>query len=284
MEKRGAILSGLGGGLLFGAMQSFTVGPARGVFMGVLFAAGVTWFLRRFASSDSIQEQIAPAEDDLLPGEEVLVTRPANLVVVPKALGLDGFAFDGWLWAVGMKDRESLGGAVHLTNYRLLFKTHRYNRLRGKVSIFLPTIRDLENRSVLIFHKMAVVTGASRVELVVHGADALIARICHARGVLDDGARDRLRRLVADHPERCADALESWEAANRVNRVLNMGMKTSGAAGAAVNPIGALGSRFVGELLDRAVREPWQGVFEAAGDRRAGAAPVVRSPAVTPGS
>jgi hypothetical protein len=75
-------------------------------------------------------------EHDLLPDEEVLHTRAANLWVRPSEFGLSEFAFGR------AQDAEALGGKAHLTNYRVVFAAHSFNRLTGLHSIFLPNIRD----------------------------------------------------------------------------------------------------------------------------------------------
>lgn len=267
MEKRDAVISGLGAGIIFGVVQSFAMGPAAGVFMGLFFGAGTAFFLHRFANSKAIVEQSGIDEADLLPGERVLLTRPANLVIRPKDFGLDSFAFDDLLWAVGMKDRESLGGAMHLTNYRVLFKSHRYNRLRGTIGIFLPTIEKLENRSVLVFRKLAVSTSAASIEYVVTDVDTVIGRIASARDQLDERAAADLGEKVAAQPDACGEGLESWDALNELNRLINLGKKSTLAARALANPLGVLSSIFKSELLDRTLVDPWQQTLRAAEHR-----------------
>lgn len=261
MKKKEAIRAGVGGGVLFGVVQTFTMGVAGGIFMGLFFGVGMGVLLYKFANSKTINDQTSLEEAVLLPGERILLTKQANLVVNPEDFGLENFAFDDLLWAVGMKNRESLGGAMHLTNYRILFKTHRYNRLRGMISIFLPTIQQLENRTVLIFRKLAVTTVTGKVELVVSDVDDVISQIASARDQIDAPTLATLQNHATNHPEKCSEGLESWDALNKLNNLFNLGKKTTGVARAMVNPLGALGSIFLSELLDKTLAEKWQQVF-----------------------
>jgi hypothetical protein len=79
---------------------------------------------------------MALTENDLLPDEEVLHSRAANLWVRPSEYGMSEFAFGG------SQDAEAIGGKAHLTNYRVVFAAHSFNRLTGLHSIFLPNIRS----------------------------------------------------------------------------------------------------------------------------------------------
>ena len=262
MNNREAIYAGVGGGLLFGVIQSLTVGLAQGVAMGIFFGVAFGVIVRAFANSKAVQEQTRLPESLLLPGERVLTSKLANLVIRPEDFGLDDFAWGGLLWVVGMKKRESLGGALHLTNYRLLFKSHRYNRLRGLTSVFLPTIERLENRTVLVFRKLAVTTGTAKAELVVGEVDQLIAQIEAAREQLDAATITRLQGHVRNHPERCCDDLQPWTTFNRFNRWFNFGKRATSVTSAITSPLSTLGSMLVDELLDKTVTQRWQKVFE----------------------
>ena len=71
---------------------------------------------------------------DLLDSEKLIQTKNANAVIKVDEHGLSRFAFDQLMWMVGMKGKEAIGGKIHLTNYRLIFKSHRINRLTGKFS------------------------------------------------------------------------------------------------------------------------------------------------------
>src|SRR5437588_12860421 len=76
-------------------------------------------------------------ENELLPGEVILLSKLANLWVRSSEYGLSEFAF------AGLGGKEAVGGKAHLTNFRVLFAAHGSNRLTGTHSIFLPNIRGL---------------------------------------------------------------------------------------------------------------------------------------------
>ena len=108
------------------------------------------------------QSRLEPGSD-LLPGETLVLSKPANLFVKPSEYGLASF-FSG---LKGVIDIEAIGGQVHLTNYRLVFKSHEINRLKGKVSIFLPTIKSLQDLSGLMVKKVSIATELTEYEFVI---------------------------------------------------------------------------------------------------------------------
>jgi len=268
MQKKEAVLAGIGGGILFGGMQILSTGFVAGLSGGVFFGAclGVMCYL--FANSKLVKGQTSVSDEVLLPGERVLLSKLANLVIRPQEFGLDKFAFDGLLWTVGMKNKESLGGAIHLTNYRIIFQSHRYNRIRGMTSIFLPTVDRLENRTVLVFRKLAVVSGSARVEFVVSDVDHVISQITAARDEMDDATLAELKEHALAHPEKCNDALEQWTALNHLNTLFNFGKKTTGAASLVTNPLATLGSRLTSELLNRTIVDATQHTFNAVAEQK----------------
>lgn len=67
--------------------------------------------------------------NDLLPGEYLIMSKFANMVVSVQDSGLSRFAFDDYMGLVGMKGKEAIGGKAHLTNYRIIFKSHFFNRV-----------------------------------------------------------------------------------------------------------------------------------------------------------
>jgi hypothetical protein len=157
---------------------------------------------------------------DLLPGEAALLSKKANAVIRPDEHGLSRFAFDHLLGTVGMSGMEAIGGNLHLTSYRLLFKAHPVNRLRGSFSIFLPTIQQVHNASSGITRKVDIVTGTQRYTYVVWGVPAVIAAIERARGALDRAAVERLAGLAVEHPQAIGEGLEVAGGIEAVNRAL----------------------------------------------------------------
>jgi hypothetical protein len=157
---------------------------------------------------------------ELLPDETVLLSKKANAIIKPDEHGLSRFAFDNLMGTVGMAGKEAIGGNLHLTNYRVLFRAHAVNRLRGAFSIFLPTIRELRNASSGISRKVEIVTATQRYTYVVWGVAAVITAIDGARTALDPAAVERLTNLAAEHHAQLGDGLEVAGGIESVNRTL----------------------------------------------------------------
>jgi hypothetical protein len=116
-------------------------------------------------------------DSDLLPGERVIVSKPANAVIRLEEYGLSRFPADQLMWAIGFAGKEAIGGKLHLTNFRLLFKSHRVNRVTGAFSIYLPTSTTLHDHSRWLVKKLGLGTRAQTFEFVVWGVPAFMARI-----------------------------------------------------------------------------------------------------------
>jgi hypothetical protein len=232
-------------------MRALGIGLGAGVVSGLLFAGLLVAFLRL----PRVRAQIELQDGDLLPGERVLDSRLANLVVKPADFGLGQFAFGDLLFLAGLRDREIIGGALHLTNLRLLFKAHRFNRLHGKVSIFLPSITALQPTSRWPFRRLAVATRLSRVEFVLSERDSVLATIEQARR--DYGAAEEALLAPARSALPGIEALAPDRALNALNTVINRGRLAGDAAELALTPLAALGGLLASELFDRGLAERW---------------------------
>jgi len=132
-------------------------------------------------------------QSELLPGEYVIKARAANFIISLNNYGLSRLGFDRNMWIIGMDGKEAIGGKLHLTNYRLIFKSHALNRVTGKFSIFLPTIQELNNRSSVVVKKVEVVTPTQSYEFVVWGIPSFIEAITSARNRLTQKEIEFLR-------------------------------------------------------------------------------------------
>ncbi|MEV5281460.1 hypothetical protein [Streptomyces sp. NPDC051994] len=119
--------------------------------------------------------------NDLLPGEAVQLRKKANAVVNVAEAGLKRYSHDQLMWTVGMQGGEAIGGQLHVTNYRLVFSSHFFNRARGRFSIFLPLITGVRDTSWGIKRQIEVSTATHQFTFVVWGIPALIAAIEHHR-------------------------------------------------------------------------------------------------------
>jgi hypothetical protein len=265
--KRAAVVAGIFFGIVMGAVQGFqagtragswsvalTAGLVLGLISGVLFGGA----LYLFVNSRWIKKQIALDPADLIAGEIVYFSSPANLVVRPKDFGLQKFAFDQLLWTVGMKDKEALGGSLHVTNCRLVFKSHKLNRLRGKTSIFLPIIRDVTNASFFVFQRIVVSTMSTKVEFVVLDPENVIRHIRRAQADMAPAAVEALKQEVLRRPSAFGDGLEAWSSINTLNNLINLGGHAKDVTEVIASPLGALAAIFMKELVDETVAEWWQ--------------------------
>jgi hypothetical protein len=156
--------------------------------------------------------------DDLLAGETVILSKNANAIISVDENGLSRFAFDQLMWTVGMQGKEAIGGRLHLTNFRLIFKSHAINRLTGKFSILLPTIQEVKDVSRFLTKKIEIVTRTQHFEFVVWGIPELIAAITAAKTKLTAEQIQSLRANAAADYQKLGDGLQVFRAIEALNR------------------------------------------------------------------
>jgi hypothetical protein len=108
---------------------------------------------------------------EVLPGEQVLVRKKANAVVGIVQAG------PGSMGSVGMTGTEGVGGQLYLTDLRLAFRAHRFNRLQGGFTIPLSSITQVRDTSSGLRRQIEIVTPLERFTFVVWGVAKLIAQI-----------------------------------------------------------------------------------------------------------
>ena len=199
---------------------------------------------------------------DLLPGESSILSIASNAVVKLSDHGLSQFAFDQYMWAVGMKNKESIGGNLHLTSYRLLFKSHGINRLTGKFSIFLPTIKAIKDTSFFITKKVTISTQLTNFDFVVWGIPAFIKATQEAMSQLKPEELEKLQRIALEQYEKCSEGLKTFGGLETVNKAFLFGKKAQDVIGLCTNPLEALGALAFEELFDKTISESWQTKFE----------------------
>lgn len=278
MMKLPSMLAGAVFGLLLGGIQaagrlantgqvgaSLSFGLIWAICAGAAFAAAVYLFV----NSGMVRRQTGLDAAELMSGEQILHSTLANLVVRPQEFGLSKFAFGDLLWVAGMQDKEVIGGGLHLTTHRLVFKSHRLNRLRGSVSIFLPTISELRNSSFGLLRRLTLTTGIARVDLITLDVDRLIERIEQARATAPTPSAAAMADFV-QRPAAGLDGLEPFRAVERINQAINLVNQGQSAMELAGKPLLTLSSIFLKELFDRSVAEPWQTLSNEAAARRLG--------------
>lgn len=227
------------------------LGLGSAIGSGRLFALLILAFLRLGWT----RRQIELDPTDLLPGERLLHSGLANLVLDPRDFGLRPFALGDLMFLAGLQRKEVIGGALHLTDLRLLFKAHRANRLHGAASIFLPSIQTLERRSRWPFRRLRVSTDLVDVEFIASELDDLRQRIEQARAALpaiDDARLAALRQRVPDIAQ-----LQPQAALNALNSAIHQGRVASDAMQAALTPLTALGGLLASEVFDRSLAQRW---------------------------
>lgn len=148
---------------------------------------------------------------DLLPGEKRILTKFANSVIRLDQYGLGRIGSEKLMELVGFAGKEGIGGKLHLTNYRLLFKSHRVNRVTGAFSIFLPTIREVADTSRLLSRKVKVVTRLQRFEFVLWGTQSFIREVREQASGLTEQEKQQLAEWASQGDERIGSGLEHNE-------------------------------------------------------------------------
>ena len=82
-------------------------------------------------------------DSDLLPGEHMILSKAANAIVSLRETGIAKYGLAELMIEMGMRDADGIGGKAHLTNFRILFKSHFFNRVRGSFSVFLPNVQSV---------------------------------------------------------------------------------------------------------------------------------------------
>jgi hypothetical protein len=186
-------------------------------------------------------------QSDLFAGERVLLSKAANSIIKINDYGLKRLPFDQLMPLVGFQGKEAIGGKLHLTNYRIIFKSHSINRLRGKFSVFLPTIQDIRDTSQFISKKMAVIPQTQTFEFVIWGIPALMKEINSAVQLLTPEQNDLIKSIAIADYKKLGEGLELSELLDKIVR--NGPDVADKILGIAQNPISLAGALNLLELL-----------------------------------
>jgi len=192
-----------------------------------------------------------PENSELLPGENIILSKGANAVIKLSEYGLSKFAFGQFMWVAGLKGKEAIGGKLSLTNYRLIFKSHRFNRLRGKFSIFLPAIAKMRDSSFLLTRKVAIVTKLTEFEFVIWGIPAFIKAVESAKAALKEDDIAKIRTYAVQYYERCGEGLQKFGGLETINKIFLGGEKVKNLLDLATNPLEAIGVLSLQELFEK---------------------------------
>lgn len=153
-------------------------------------------------------------DEYLFPGESIIETKGANFLLYLDEHGLPRFGLfgiDAQMLLTGLPEKsESIGGQLYLTNFRLFFLSHRFNRFKGTFSIFLHNIIEAKDVSqpLTLGKVMQVITQDHNFEFVVWKIPKLIAAINAARNSVSPAQIEELRNAVRRSPEKCGDGLK----------------------------------------------------------------------------
>ncbi|MEH2012276.1 GRAM domain-containing protein [Nostoc sp.] len=145
---------------------------------------------------------------DILSGEILLCSKAANAIIKISDYDLKSLPYNQLISIIGFKDKEAIGGMLHLTNYRLIFKSHIFNRVKGKFSIFLPTIKNLHDTSQFITKKIQVITQIEVYEFVVWDVPALIQSISYATSSLTDKQKMNIKGFIINESDKIGEGLQ----------------------------------------------------------------------------
>jgi hypothetical protein len=176
---------------------------------------------------------------DLMQDERVQLTKLANSVVHYTEHGLERIrSLHIGLEAIGWGGKEAIGGKLHLTNLRLVFASHRFNRLTGTFSIFLPTIVQLRNTSRAVVRRMTVTTPDQEFDFVVSGVDGFISAISDQRARATRSDVQAALESARERPQTLASGFTKSDVMDRFLRTGLSGHLGASAAQIVIDPFG----------------------------------------------
>ena len=173
---------------------------------------------------------------ELLDGEQIVLSKAANAVIKLSDYGLQHLPYDQLTNLIGFKGKEAIGGKLHLTTFRLVFKSHPVNRVQGKFSVFLPAITGFRNTSPnFMMKRLEVRTELQVFEFVVWGVDDFIRAATDRQHALTRQQKAALRKAVLAKPAQfISDTRVSQTVNNLAMRLPEIAKK---AAEIASNPL-----------------------------------------------
>ena len=129
-------------------------------------------------------------QSELLSGETPIMNKNANAIPYPNQYLV------------------TIGGRLHLTTSRLIFKSHSINDLTGKFSILLPTITEVKDTSGMLRKKIMVSTQTQNFEFIVWGIPPFLAAIDSARRNITPDLGAFILNEAASNLEKCGHGLQ----------------------------------------------------------------------------
>jgi hypothetical protein len=176
------------------------------------------------------------SSSDLLDGEEVVMSKAANALIVPSEYGLAALSLGRYRQLPDLAGREAIGGKLHLTSWRLIFHSHAVNRATGTFSIFLPTILNSADTSRGFTHRVRIETRSHAFEFVMWGVRRFLSALARQRQACDASEVQHLLQAVRERPEVLSDDLQVSRSVDRLLRGLGMVDAAAGPPGEAHLP------------------------------------------------
>ena len=184
----------------------------------------------------------------LFTGETILQAKLATALIRRSDYGLEQMAGeDAVLKLFGQAGIEGIGGKLHLTNYRLVFDSHSYNRVTGVFSVFLSTIVGTTGDTRFTKKRITVSTHATAYEFIAWGIPALLKLIEDARTSLTEPSLDALKSEVEAHPQKVGSGFE--QSGLDLGDIKAVGGKLEALISIAVKPLDIANIANVIELL-----------------------------------
>ncbi|MBC5793935.1 hypothetical protein H5968_01925 [Sphaerospermopsis sp. LEGE 00249] len=188
-----------------------------------------------------------------LDGEKLLLSKASNAVFKISDYGLKSLPYDQLMSVMGFNGKEAIGGKLHLTNYRLIFKSHPLNRVTGKFSIFLPTINSVLDTSQFLTKKIEVSTHTQNFEFILWGIPSFIQAINSASNSLTETQKTDIKNYVKKDYEKVGDGLKISKVMDKI--ALKMPDTVNQVLEIAQDPISLTGILNVLELLEMIMKD-----------------------------
>lgn len=153
-------------------------------------------------------------QQDLFKGERVVMERKANAIIDFKDFGMKKIKYSPF------RKHEAIGGKLYVTNYRLIFKSHAINRVRGMYSILLPTIQFVKDASVLVVKKIEVLSKDNTYIFVVWGIKELLEEIERVKSNLSVEEKMWLENIRESDEEKCGEGLKRFKEMEEIVEIM----------------------------------------------------------------
>ncbi|MEH2070798.1 MAG: hypothetical protein V7K47_21995 [Nostoc sp.] len=98
----------------------------------------------------------------------------------------------------------------------MIFQSHIFNRVKGKFSIFLPTIKNLHDTSQFLTKKIEVITQIQVYEFVVWHVLALIQSINFATSSLTDKQKMNIKGFIINESDKIREGLQFSKVMDKI--------------------------------------------------------------------